>query len=62
MMKKTGNELIASLTIRDYFAAKAMQGLLVYGDKSIPDTIACSVQLADRLINELNKDTNEKKD
>lgn len=54
------NELLyqkhINLTRREYFAGLAMQGLLAMGFINEPDEItAISVDLADRLINNLNK-------
>lgn len=51
------------LTKREYFAAKAMQGLLAFADPGgtshLNALVSESVEYADRLIEELNK---EKKD
>lgn len=45
-----------SITKREYFAGLAMQGLLSMGFINEPDEItAIAVDLADRLINNLNK-------
>ena len=43
------------LTKREYFAALAMQGLIVNGRAFITDNIIDAVKIADALIEELNK-------
>lgn len=57
MEKTNGSDLIEFLTIREYFAAKAMQGFLANPDFSITDKekIAnSSVIFANKLIHALN--------
>lgn len=49
------NENMHGLTIRQHFAAMAMQGRCVDPKTSIEDLAKEAVRIADALINELNK-------
>jgi len=45
----------SGLTIREYFAAMAMQGILAGSTVSLPDEVAeCAINNADALIRKLN--------
>jgi hypothetical protein len=52
------NEIVGGMTLRDYFAAKAMQGFAV-GDSSFTNGIAgmaeCAYKWADAMIKQRNK-------
>ena len=48
-------EFTAGLTIREYFAAMAMQGVLSANSEFEGDIPTYSVKMADALIKELNK-------
>lgn len=52
----TGDEPAMILTIRQEFAARAMQGLLSDVSMSMDSTIRTAVKIADALIAELNKE------
>lgn len=55
-LNNNDKQVCLSITRREYFAGLAMQGLLAMGFINEPDEItAISVDLADRLINNLNK-------
>ena len=54
--KEWANTPTYGLTKREYFAAKAMQGLCSDHEYKISDIAASAVKIADALINELNKD------
>jgi hypothetical protein len=58
MITLTGNEFVASLTIRQWFAGMALQSFSMLNLDSTPEqTAVAAVAYADALIEELNKDT-----
>jgi len=60
MNKITGKELIDKcLTIRQYFAALAMQGMLARMNTDLDNIAACAVDAADFLIAELNRNNQD---
>ena len=49
------------LTVRDYFAAMAMQGFIMLGHRNYENVAKFSIECADALIKELQKITEENK-
>lgn len=52
---KTGGDAASNLTVRDYFAAKAMQALLTKQDPKVVDITEEAYDWADMMIEERNK-------